>query len=210
MRSSSWCRTGCIRSRSVEGLLTYISSWELEPVGDDGAATRVTYRMGFKLPPSLERLATRFFNLDALTAAQGRKRPAKPAPNPRKGGQRRVAGLAHGPVMLTYARESKLRPAQVSGRWTVLPGLHPGSYAKVSFRGSDWVRRMEKGADSCRKLSSLPCCTCSGERHLRTPGASGAQCRVGAAPGLQRAADPRANGRGYPLSLWLGVHGDGD
>lgn len=59
-----------LRSRSVEGLLTYISSWELEPVGDDGAATRVTYRMGFKLPPSLERLATRFFNLDALTAAQ--------------------------------------------------------------------------------------------------------------------------------------------
>ena len=59
-----------IRSRSVEGLLSYTSSWELEPVGEDGAATRVTYRMGFTLPPSLERLATRFFNLDALTAAQ--------------------------------------------------------------------------------------------------------------------------------------------
>ena len=32
----------------------------------------------------------------------------------------------------------------------------------------------------------------------------------GAAPGLQRASDPRANGRGHALSLWFGVHGNGD
>ena len=58
-----------IRSRSVEGV-THTSSWELEPVGDDGAATMVTYRMDFTLPPGLSRLASRFFNLDALIEEQ--------------------------------------------------------------------------------------------------------------------------------------------
>ena len=58
-----------IRSRSVEGV-AHTSSWELEPVGDDGAATMVTYRMDFTLPPGLSRLASRFFNLDALIEEQ--------------------------------------------------------------------------------------------------------------------------------------------
>ena len=58
-----------IRSRSVEGV-THTSSWELEPVGDDGAATMVTYRMDFTLPPGLSWLASRFFNLDALIEEQ--------------------------------------------------------------------------------------------------------------------------------------------
>ena len=58
-----------IRSRSVEGV-THTSSWELEPVGDDGAATMVTYRMDFTLLPGLSRLASRFFNLDALIEEQ--------------------------------------------------------------------------------------------------------------------------------------------
>ena len=58
-----------IRSRSVEGV-AHTSSWELEPVGDDGAATMVTYRMDFMLPPGLSRLASRFFNIDALIEEQ--------------------------------------------------------------------------------------------------------------------------------------------
>ena len=58
-----------IRSRSVEGV-AHTSSWELEPVGDEGAATMVTYRMDFSLPPGLSRLASRFFNLDALIEEQ--------------------------------------------------------------------------------------------------------------------------------------------
>ncbi len=60
-----------IRSRSVEGV-AHTTSWQLEPVGDDGAATLVTYRMDFALPPGFGRLApaSRLFNLDALFAEQ--------------------------------------------------------------------------------------------------------------------------------------------
>ena len=58
-----------IRSRSVEGV-AHTSSWELEPVGDDGATTMVTYRMDFTLPPGLSRLASSFLNLDALIEEQ--------------------------------------------------------------------------------------------------------------------------------------------
>ena len=58
-----------LRSRSVEGV-AHTPSWELEPVGNDGAATMVTYRMNFTLPPGLSRLASSFFNLDALIEEQ--------------------------------------------------------------------------------------------------------------------------------------------
>ena len=58
-----------IRSRSVEGV-AHTTSWELEPVGEDGAVTMVTYRMDFTLPAGLGQLASRFLNLDALIEEQ--------------------------------------------------------------------------------------------------------------------------------------------
>ena len=50
-------------------------------MGDDGAATMVTYRMDFTLPPGLSRLASSFLNLDALIEGAGRRLPAQRARN---------------------------------------------------------------------------------------------------------------------------------
>ncbi|MAG36096.1 MAG: hypothetical protein CL878_07625 [Dehalococcoidia bacterium] len=58
-----------IRSRAVDGV-DHTASWQLEPVGDDGAVTLVTYRMDFELPPVLGKLASRLFNLESLFEEQ--------------------------------------------------------------------------------------------------------------------------------------------
>lgn len=60
-----------IRSHAIQGLKHSVS-WQLEPVGDDGAVTLVTYSMAFQLPPILRTLTARLFNLESLFEEQAK------------------------------------------------------------------------------------------------------------------------------------------